>query len=228
MSVTCEILVTGSSVTLAGASIGWSSIVLIESGGCRILYDCGHHVTRTPLLAALRARGVKAQDIDIVFLSHLHTDHVLNVDLFANSRVLVSETEWAYAARPHANDRFVPGFIRTVLDSMRLERFSGEPEIAPGVSAIALPGHTPGLYGLAFEAGDGARVVIAGDAIKTAHELLSETADMEFDPEQRSAATIRSVKARADRIIPGHYPPFRRAGDVWLWDEVQPFNLVFR
>jgi glyoxylase-like metal-dependent hydrolase (beta-lactamase superfamily II) len=228
MPVSYDVLVTGSSVTLADGSIGWSSIVLVESGGKRILYDCGHHVTRTPLRAGFRERKLGPGDIDILFLSHLHTDHVLNVDLFPDATVMVSEAEWSYAEKPHVKDSFVPGYIRTVLQGMKLEIFSGEPEIAPGVTAIHAPGHTPGLYGLAFENIEGQSVIIAGDAIKTSHELLSESVGMEFDAERRSGDTIRAIKARADHIVPGHFPPFRRQGDGWLWDKVQPLSLVFR
>lgn len=215
-------------MTLAEASIGWSSIVLVESGGTRLLYDCGHHCTRTPLRKALAARGLATGDIDILFLSHLHSDHVLNIDLLPNAKVLVSESEWAYADAPHEKDGFIPGFIKTVIQSMDMELFSGEPEILPGVTAIHAPGHTPGLYSLAFEAQDGTPVIIAGDAIKTAHELFSEGVGMEFDPEKRSGDTIRRIKAGAERIVPGHFPEMRRSGDAWVWDQTQPFSLVFR
>ncbi len=227
MKIDYSVLVAGSSVALANGFIGWSSIVLVEAGGVRILYDCGHHVTRTALAASLNARNLEPGDIDILFLSHLHFDHVLNFDLFPKAKVMVSDLEWAYADNPHENDIFVPGFIRKALELTNLEIFSGTPDLAPGVATLFAPGHTPGLYGLAFEA-DGQRIVIAGDAIKTAHELYSGQAAMEFDPEMRGGATIRSIRDNADRIIPGHYPEFRRNGDNWIWDDPQPLQLVFR
>jgi N-acyl homoserine lactone hydrolase len=227
MAVTYNTLVTGSSVALENGFIGWSSIVLVESDGTRILYDCGHHVTRTALIASLKACNLEPGDIDILFLSHLHFDHVLNFDLFPKARVMVSKLEWAYADDPHENDVFVPGFIKKALELTDLEIFSGTPELAPGVATQFAPGHTPGLYGLAFEV-DKQRIIIAGDAIKTAHELYSGRAAMEFDPELRGASTISSIRDNADRIVPGHYPEFRKTGDKWIWDDPQPLSIVFR
>jgi len=227
MEIRYSILVPGSSVALANGFIGWSSIVLVEADGVRILYDCGHHVTRTALAAGLKALNLDPDDIDILFLSHLHFDHVLNFDLFPKARIMVSELEWAYADNPHENDTFVPGFIRKALELTDLKIFSGAPELAPGVATLFAPGHTPGLYGLAFEVDD-QRIIIAGDAIKTAHELYSGQAAMEFDPEMRGRGTISYIRDHADRIVPGHYPEFRKTGDKWIWDDPQPLSIVFR
>ncbi len=227
MNISYDILVSGSSVALENGFIGWSSIVLVEVDGTRILYDCGHHVTRPALVAGLDARNLEPGDIDILFLSHLHFDHVLNFDLFPKARIMVSELEWAYADNPHEKDIFVPGFIKKALELTNLDIFSGTPEIAPGIATVFAPGHTPGLYSLAFEVNN-QRIVIAGDAIKTAHELYSGKAAMEFDPEMRGGATISNIRDNADRIVPGHYPEFRKTGDKWIWDDPQPLPVVFR
>ena len=226
-----DILVTGSSVGLANGFIGWSSVVLIKSGSTRILYDCGHHVTRPALLAALAARGLTPDDIDILFISHLHFDHVLNFDLFKHARILVSDTEWAYADEPHENDMFVPGYIRSALELTDLMVFTGEPEVARGVKVLHTPGHTPGHHSLVISTAEQEQVVIAGDAIKTAQEALLERSALEvmqFDPEQRGPETIRRIKKIADRIVPGHYPQLRKLENTWVWDEMQPLDLVFR
>lgn len=227
MKIEYNVVVSGSSVALSNGFIGWSSIVLIKAGSTRILYDCGHHVTRPALLQGLHDKGLKPDNIDILFLSHLHFDHALNFDLFPNSKIMVSNTEWDYADNPHPDDPFVPGYIKAALQDTDLEIFSGEPELADGLRAIHVPGHTPGIYGLEFEAHN-ERIVIAGDAIKIARELLSEEVSMEFDSEKRGSNTIKKIKERADRIIPGHYPEFRRTDEGWTWDDPQPLGLVFR
>jgi len=226
-----DILVPGSSVGLENGFIGWSSIVLIKSGSTRILYDCGHHVTRPALLAALASRGLEPEDIDILFISHLHFDHVLNFDLFRHARILVSDKEWAYADAPHESDIFVPGYIRSALELTDLMIFGGEPEVARGVKALHTPGHTPGHHSLVIHTAEHEQVVIAGDAIKTAQEALLERSALEvmqFDPEQRGPETIKHIKDIADRIVPGHYPQLRKHNDTWVWDELQPLDLIFR
>ncbi len=231
MQIQFDILVTGSSVGLENGFIGWSSIVLIKSGGTRILFDCGHHTTRPALIAALNARGLTPDDIDILFISHLHFDHVLNFDLFPRARVLVSEAEWVYADAPHEQDIFVPGYIRGALEKSDLEIFSGTPEIARGVNTLFTPGHTPGHTSIIITTAENEKVVMAGDAIKTAQEALlsrSTLEIMQFDPERRSEETVARIKELADRIIPGHYPPLRAHENHWVWDETQPLNLIFR
>jgi len=227
MKIRYRVIVPGSSVALANGFVGWSSIVLVESNDVRILYDCGHHVTRPALVAGLQEVGIAPNDIDILFLSHLHFDHVLNFDLFPKARIMVSDLEWAYADNPHEKDQFVPGFIKKALELANLKIFTGTPELAPGIKTLFAPGHTPGLHGLAFEA-NGDRIIIAGDAIKTAHELLSGKAAMEFDPQMRGGVTIDYIRENADRIVPGHYPEFRKNGDGWIWDDPQPLPIIFR
>ena len=224
-----DILVPGSSLALAEGFIGISTIVLIEAGGLRIVGDCGHAVTRVQLRAALARRKLAPEDIDILFLSHLHNDHCLNADVFPKARVLVGRDEWNYADKPHRQDDFIPAFIKPWLSTMRLEVLEGEPEIAPGVTVLKTPGHTPGHLSLVLEGTELGRAVIAFDAIKTARELLSEEIGMEFDAEKRGVASIRAIKALADRIVPGHFPEFRKlANGGWSWDANQPLNLVFR
>ncbi|WP_346911727.1 hypothetical protein [uncultured Roseibium sp.] len=49
MAVRYEILVPGSSLAFDGGFFGISSIVLIETGGKRALFDCGHGTTRRML-----------------------------------------------------------------------------------------------------------------------------------------------------------------------------------
>jgi ribonuclease BN (tRNA processing enzyme) len=57
----------GSAFTLKN----WQSNMLVESQGKRLLIDCGGDCRY-----ALAARGLTARDIDAVYISHCHADHV--------------------------------------------------------------------------------------------------------------------------------------------------------
>ena len=48
--------------------------VLVEAAGKRLLFDCGRGV-----VIRLGQAGVQANDIDAVFLTHLHSDHVVGL-----------------------------------------------------------------------------------------------------------------------------------------------------
>lgn len=229
MIVTYSVLLQGNNVRLQGGFVGLSSVVLVESGGLRLLVDTGHHVTRLMLLEALKMRGLDPADIDVVFLTHLHFDHANNVDLFRSARIMVSQAEWDYAARPHENDHFVPAGVARILVDLNLEIFSGEPEICPGVKALATPGHTPGHMSLVLDTADSGTVVIAGDAIKYPKETLTVRCDMAFDPAERGSNSIARIMEIADRIIPGHFPEIYKVGaNRYAWDEGAEFNLVIR
>lgn len=52
----------------------WPTSSLIEIGGRRAVVDCGHGVTR-----GLVEAGVALRDLSLVFITHLHSDHYLEL-----------------------------------------------------------------------------------------------------------------------------------------------------
>lgn len=52
----------------------WPSSLLLEIGGRRIVVDCGLGVTR-----GLTDAGMPLKTLDLVFITHLHSDHVLEL-----------------------------------------------------------------------------------------------------------------------------------------------------
>ena len=67
-----RLTVLGSGAACAGAG-GNSSGYLVEDGGVRILLDCGHGVASS--LIAM----ISAQEIDHMFISHMHADHFIDL-----------------------------------------------------------------------------------------------------------------------------------------------------
>lgn len=223
-----DVLIQGNSVKLANGSLGLSSVVLITTPDGPILFDTSHYVHRHALIAGLARHRLMPQDVDRVFLSHLHFDHCNNVDLFPNATVYVSRREWDYARAPHQDDLFVPWLIHDLLERRQLELIEGEPALAPGVHCLPAPGHTPGSYALVLEETPRGRVVLAGDALKHAREMLAGRSDMVFDREADSGATIRGLLAMADRIVPGHFPELVRRDGAFVWDQPADVHLVIR
>src|SRR5215831_8952760 len=52
----------------------FGSAILVEAGGKRLLFDCGRGV-----VIRLAQMGVSSKDIDGLFLTHLHSDHVVGI-----------------------------------------------------------------------------------------------------------------------------------------------------
>ncbi|MEM6971421.1 MAG: MBL fold metallo-hydrolase [Pseudomonadota bacterium] len=235
-----EVLVTGSSVRLERDFIGISTVVLLTMGTRRVLVDAGGPATRGTLLAGLRARGLQPGAIDTVVLTHLHFDHVANIDLFPRAELIVSRAEIAYAAAPHPDDAFVPDGILQRLGRRRVRVLEDQAEpldaqAVCGVTIIPAPGHTPGQLALRVEGmledGGGrhaGRIVLAADAIKTPRELATGRADLEFDRLGRAAETMAALAEGADAIVPGHAPTLTKGPGGWASAHPVSFPLVIR
>ncbi len=157
---------------------------LIEADGKKIVVDTGpcdseratkYHV---PLIRdesmhpaiALENMGISPEDIDIVVLSHLHWDHCGNCKIFKNTNFLVQKDEINYALAPNKIQKsqydigmdITPSWLEVL---NQIEVVDGDVyNIVKGVHLIKLPGHTPGLMGVAVETAKGV-YLIASDCI---------------------------------------------------------------
>jgi glyoxylase-like metal-dependent hydrolase (beta-lactamase superfamily II) len=145
--------------------------VLIDLGfGPRtlILSDLGMEFWGGRLLSSLTAIGVPPDAIDVVVYSHLHVDHVgwaADADdgslTFDQARHVLSAAEWE-----HWHDKpDLGGPSADQLEALtpRVEVVSEE-EVAPGITAVPTPGHTPGHLSFRVES-RGERAIVLGDAV---------------------------------------------------------------
>lgn len=83
--------------------------ILVEAAGKKLLFDCGRGV-----LIRLRQAGVQANDIDAVFLTHLHSDHVVGLPDLLLTGWLLGRTEplrlWAPAGGRKMAQHLVQAF----------------------------------------------------------------------------------------------------------------------
>jgi glyoxylase-like metal-dependent hydrolase (beta-lactamase superfamily II) len=213
---------------------------LVRSSATTVLVDTGigppglwggFALEREGLLPpGLEELGVERGDVDLVFLTHLHIDHLGwnadadSVPFFPAARYLAHEAAVEYASsfgdRPH---------IRRCVLSLgeRLERVAGDVELAPGVVAFETPGHYPGHMSVRIRSG-GAEAVVLGDV--SPHPALLDRPEWVFvhdDDAAENESTRRTIRAElVDRevlAICGHYPGsgigrlVRRDGRVvWL------------
>lgn len=100
--------------------------------------------------AILNKANIDPLDVNYVFLSHLHHDHCSNVGLFKNAKVILSRNGWInykMKNRPYFyNDILYPKEPIKYIDSLPPEKtvyIDNGTEIAPGISAFWVGGHTP-------------------------------------------------------------------------------------
>jgi glyoxylase-like metal-dependent hydrolase (beta-lactamase superfamily II) len=175
-----------------------STVTLIKSNK-NILVDTGSFKDEQELINALDKEGLSVDDIDLVVLTHLHLDHILNVHLFKNSKILCKFSP-KYPGQTHFPQE---GCIR------RTEIIDGT-EIADGVYTMLTPGHTWDSISVVVETEEG-KVIISGDAL-AAEEYSNldkkpfevATFDMKLFDESR-----KKILAKADYVIPGHGKKFK-------------------
>jgi glyoxylase-like metal-dependent hydrolase (beta-lactamase superfamily II) len=135
----------------------------------------------TTLLGGLRACGLGPEDIDVVVNTHLHFDHAGGntrreggrvVPTFPRARYVVQRGEWDDANHPHERNRasyraddFVP-----LAAAGQLDLIDGEAEVAPGVRAVRVGGHTTHHQMVVVESG-GETLVVPTDLLPTASHL---------------------------------------------------------
>lgn len=210
--------------------------VLIRNGGRTVLCDAGPRDLFGPscgfLPQALTEAGATPEGIDTLFATHMHPDHIAGMitpegaAVFANAELVLTEGEHAYwgddaktAPLPEAIQGWAT-LARAVLAAYgdRLRIIAPDAEIAPGLNAMPLPGHTPGHGGWRLHAG-AAQLIHTGDII---HAPVLQGADPEvavaFDMDMDTARATR--KRLLDELATdgalftgGHYlhPAFHRA-----------------
>ncbi len=208
MNFQVDVLFPGFPGKLTAGGIGWGAMALVRDGKHNILIDAGGTTIRTALKGLLAKHGLTYGDIDIITLSHLHYDHVYNIDYFPHALFVFSKQEWEYANRLEEKDYNIEEKAITLLRSFRTMMIEKDgDEIVPGMTAILTPGHTDGCMSVVLDQGNGEKWLFSGDAAKNRGEIAKEDFWMTLDPEV-SKQSVRKMKRIATRILPGH--------DGWL------------
>jgi glyoxylase-like metal-dependent hydrolase (beta-lactamase superfamily II) len=162
-----------------------------------------------PPLEALARLGVDG--VERVVITHFHYDHVGNVRAFPEAELLVPARELEFWTGPGAAE--FGGHVEAAeiawLARARATTFAGGDEVAPGVTALALPGHTPGQVGLLVESADGP-IVLASDAVHFYEELERRRPFWVFTDLEEMRASYDVLEAVCEQtgavMVPGHDP----------------------
>jgi glyoxylase-like metal-dependent hydrolase (beta-lactamase superfamily II) len=133
-------------------------LVVFDTGTSEAAYESTKGVTGQ-FQSNLKAAGIDRNAVDTVVISHFHGDHINglltpdNKRAFPNAEILVPAAEWKFFMDDGEMSRAPKGRMETVFKNLRrvfdaLERkvstYEADKEIAPGITSIATPGHTPG------------------------------------------------------------------------------------
>ena len=159
------------------------SVFLLEIDGKRILFDTGMGSADSRLLTNLSAAGVTPADIDYLYLTHFHGDHIggmMKGDtvVFPKAEVYAAQQEYdAWMQMPDDKKTQVAATMEAYKDRLHLVAYGDT--LPCGVVALDCVGHTPGHT--AYRAG---KFLIVGDlvhgaALQLAHPEICAAYDMD-------------------------------------------------
>lgn len=179
------------------------SCFLLKSEGKTILLDTGLGAPFSKLQEELQKAGVKPQELGLIYLTHMHGDHIggLLKDgkvVFPNAKLFINRKEadaWQAMNSPQS------ALPKQVLKAYKqqLHLFNAGDTLEGGVVTIAAYGHTPGHTVFQKDSilviGD----LIHGAALQLKHPSYCPTFDM--DPKAATEARLRILKyAREHRL----------------------------
>ncbi len=164
----------------------------------------------------LREIGIGCEWVSCVILTHLHCDHVGNLDKFPEATFVVQEEEMAfwttrYAGRKHFRHTVeIEDVIHLVRENFegRLRFVDGNEEIVPGVEVYRAGGHSAGLQIVRVETEKG-KFVLASDATHFYANLEEDRPFSIVHNLSRMYGAFDLVRSLADspaHVVPGHDP----------------------
>jgi N-acyl homoserine lactone hydrolase len=177
------------------------------------------------LEVAFATVGISPDDVTVVALSHLHNDHAGGLRYFAERcPVHVQRAELEYGLSgptPEGDSPSKHGFFPIDYDDpiVKWVLADDDVELAPGVTAVMTPGHTPGhqsfvidLDAKAQEAYGAKGFVLAFDAADLQRNIDGEIppGGMIGDVPEQGIESIRRLKSisaqKGYQLVPGHDP----------------------
>lgn len=175
--------------------------IICRPGICNgvVLFDADQIILVDPpypndeMLRCLDAHtGLTPEDIDIVYITHAHSDHFDGIHYFPAARWCTGREE---------RDILSQMLQTRNLDGNKLEGLSER--LTPCIQIVPLPGHTMGSTGLLFDGPEG-RVLAAGDSVMTREFFEHQHGYFKSESQLASTATIQWIAKNVDIVIPGH------------------------
>lgn len=200
----------------AGAPAGSVTLavdaLLVREPGRLVLIDTGlGPKAGGALIASLRLAGVAPDAVTDVLLTHGHRDHIGGLvtaqgrSAFPGATIRFAAAEWrALGEQPEA-----AAIVRAI--AAQVKTFAPGRPVLPGITPLAIPGHTPGHVGYEI-ASRGERLLDIGD---TAHSAIVSLARPDWaigydgDPrlgEANRRALLTRLAASHQRVFAPHFP----------------------
>ena len=219
---------------------------LVNTGTKLVLIDAGAGTLFGPtlgkLLASLKAAGYQPEQVDDIFVTHMHPDHVgglsaNGVRVFPNATLHADMRDsdfWLSQANLDKAPADSKGFFQGAMASVnpyvaagKYQPFEADGEPVPGIRTLASYGHTAGHTSYLVES-RGQQLLVVGDLIHVAAVQFADPGvTIAFDSDAKAAALSRTavfgLAAKDDALVGAAHLQFpgmghlRAAGKSWQW-----------
>jgi N-acyl homoserine lactone hydrolase len=203
-----------------GRSIEFSSTCwLVKHGSDWLLWDAGvpesahkdprgwstlpklivYHLDRT-LTDQLAEIGLNPRDVTLVAISHTHGDHIGNVTLFSNAKILMQRAEYSWISSPNGpNDNVdqLMALARELLGTPKnLQLIDGTADVFGdgSVTLVPTPGHTPGHQSLLVHLKNFGFVILSGDVVHSEENFEKNIVPSLNTDKQESLASMEKIR----------------------------------
>lgn len=168
--------------------------------------------------------GLAPEDVDLVFLTHLHVDHTgwLTrkiggewVPTFPKARHVVTETELSFWTEHHGDFAYMAESVPESVEPLRQRDMfafiAPGDEIALGLRVVDLAGHSPGMVGLEYSEGGKLLGALTADLMHHPLQMTAPGMSTLFCADPSAAAEVRCAKLaeysdNQTLMFCGHFP----------------------
>jgi glyoxylase-like metal-dependent hydrolase (beta-lactamase superfamily II) len=216
--------------------------LVLNTGGKLVVIDTGNGAlakasskgTNGLFADNMAAAGFDPKNVDVVVISHFHTDHVnglLTADgtpVFPNAEVLVPATEWKFWMDDGEMSRAPAGRMQGLFKNNRnifeaglkkkVTPYEWGKEIAPGLTSVETIGHTPGHTSYVLASGSG-KVFIQSDVTNNPNPFATHPGwhaffDQDGDQAEKTRRRIYDMVVAEKLQVQGFHYPFPGLGHV--------------
>ncbi len=199
------------SLSLQGGVPASVSTFLVEKDGKYMLFDSGVGAPDSKLQEGLKTLGVAPSEIDYIFITHFHGDHIGGMmkdgsAVFTNAEIYASKTEYdAWIKMPEDKKSQVETMMKAYCD--RVHMFAFGDTLPFNVIAMDASGHTPGHA--VFQIG---KLLVVGDlmhgaALQLKYPDICATYDMDKIGAIKSRKHYIEYARKNNLVIAGMHLP---------------------